>query len=206
MNFAELTGKIQKIPQKTRAIGFFVFLGLLVVLFIWQVHIPKNTQIKDLEKVVAGLNAEIQKNEEKIRKLDELKAEVVSLRERLRLLTAQLPPETEVSGLLRQIQELVTRSGLTLRYWRPEKKRAHSSGLYNEIPMTMELSGGYHNLAMFFDRVSKMTRIVNMMNVRMGSAKLVGTGSVEIAVNCTGMTFSAVEKKDEPAPAGKKPQ
>jgi type IV pilus assembly protein PilO len=201
-----VVAQIQKIPSKTRMLGFFGFLGVLVILFIWQVHIPKNTQIKQLEKDIAGIQVTIKANDEKIRKLDELKAEVKSLEQKLQLLTAQLPPETEVSGLLRQIQNLVSQSGLSLKLWRPDKRRAHPSGLYEEIPINTELTGGYHDVALFFDRVSKLTRIVNMLNLRMGSATMNKAGNMEIKINCTAMTFAAVEKKPDVAagPATKK--
>jgi type IV pilus assembly protein PilO len=201
-----IVAQIQKIPSKTRMLGFFGFLGVLVILFIWQVHIPKNTQIKQLEKDIAGIQVTIKANDEKIRKLDELKAEVKSLEQKLQLLTAQLPPETEVSGLLRQIQNLVSQSGLSLKVWRPDKRKAHPSGLYEEIPINTELTGGYHDVALFFDRVSKLTRIVNMLNLRMGSATMNKAGNMEIKVNCTAMTFAAVEKKPDVAagPATKK--
>jgi type IV pilus assembly protein PilO len=202
----KIAAQIQKIPSKTRVLGFFGFLGVLVILFIWQVHIPKNTQIKLLEKDIAGIQATIKANDEKIRKLDELKAEVKSLEQKLQLLTEQLPPGTEVSGLLRQIQNLVSQSGLSLKLWRPDKRRVHPSGLYEEIPISMELTGGYHDVALFFDRVSKLTRIVNMLNLRMASATMNKSGSMEIKVNCTAMTFAAVEKKPDVAagPATKK--
>jgi type IV pilus assembly protein PilO len=201
-----VVAQIQKIPSKTRVLGFFGFLGVLVILFIWQVHIPKNTQIKQLEKDIAGIQVTIKANDEKIRKLDELKAEVKSLEQKLQLLTAQLPPETEVSGLLRQIQNLVSQSGLSLKLWRPDKRKAHPSGLYEEIPINTELTGGYHDVALFFDRVSKLTRIVNMLNLRMGSATMNKAGNMEIKINCTAMTFAAVEKKPDVAagPATKK--
>jgi type IV pilus assembly protein PilO len=202
----KISAQIQKIPSKTRVVGFFGFLGVLVILFIWQVHIPKKTQIKELEKDIAGIQVTIKANDEKIRKLDELKVEVKSLEQKLQLLTAQLPPETEVSGLLRQIQNLVSQSGLSLKLWRPDKRRAHPSGLYEEIPINMDLAGGYHDVGMFFDRVSKLTRIVNMLNLRMGSATMSKTGNMEIKISCTAMTFAAVEKKPDVAagPATKK--
>ena len=202
----KIAALVQKIPSKTRVVGFFGFLGVLVVLFIWQVHIPKKTQIKQLENDVAAIQTKIRENDEKIRKLDELKAEVKSLEQKLQLLTAQLPPETEVSGLLRQIQNLVSQSGLSLKLWRPDKRRAHPSGLYEEIPINMDLTGGYNDVALFFDRVSKLTRIVNMLNLRMGSATISKTGTMEIKINCTAMTFAAVEKKPDVAagPATKK--
>jgi len=202
----KISAQIQKIPSKTRVVGFFGFLGALVIIFIWQVHIPKNTQIKELEKAIAGIQVTIKANDEKIRKLDELRIEVKSLEEKLQLLTAQLPPETEVSGLLRQIQNLVSQSGLSLKLWRPDKRRDHPSGLYVEIPINMDLSGGYHDVAMFFDRVSKLTRIVNMLNLKMSSAEMSKTGNMEIKISCTAMTFAAVEKKPDVAagPATKK--
>ncbi len=204
MGFAD---KIQKIPSKTRVMGFLGLVGLIIILFIWQVHIPKKTEIKSLEDQIQKLTAEIRANDEKIKKLDELRAEVKALQAQLKLLTEQLPPETEVSGLLRQIQSLVTQSGLTLKVWKPEKRKTHSSGLYEEIPISLELSGGYHNVGVFFDRVSKLTRIVNMLNLKMGSAKLEKSGVFNIKINCTAMTFAAVEKKVETkAPAAKKQQ
>jgi len=194
---ASIIDKIQKVPTKNRAIAFFALVGVLVVLFIWQVHIPKNTLIKDLEKGISDLQAKINENDDKIRKLDELKAEVVSLHERLKTLTLQLPPESEVSGLLRQIQTLVNQSGLSLKLWKPDRRRAHPSGLYEEIPINLVLTGGYHNTAVFLDRVSKLTRIVNVLNLRMGGAKQGKSGDIDLSINCTAMTFAAVEKKLE---------
>ena len=195
----KIAALLQKIPSKTRVVGFFGFLGVLVVLFIWQVHIPKKTQIKQLENDVSAIQTKIRENDAKIRKLDELKVEVKSLEQKLQQLTAQLPPETEVSGLLRQIQNLVSQSGLSLKLWRPDKRSAHPSGLYEEIPINMELTGGYHDVALFFDRVSKLTRIVNMLNLRMGSATMSKAGNMEIKISCTAMTFAAVEKKPDVA-------
>jgi type IV pilus assembly protein PilO len=187
--------KLQKIPTKTRAIAFFAIIGVVVALFIWQVHIPKTTEIRNLEADIAQQQAKIRENNEKIKKLDQLRAEVKSLQERLKVLTEQLPPESEVSGLLRQIQGLVNKAGLSLKLWRPDQRRAHASGMYEEIPISLKLTGGYHNVAMFFDSVSKLTRIVNMLNVKMDQPKLGRSGTMEINIDCTAMTFAAVEKK-----------
>jgi type IV pilus assembly protein PilO len=191
--------KLQKIPTKTRAIAFFTIIGAAVVLFIWQVHIPKTNEIRILESDIAQQQAKIRENDAKIKKLDQLRAEVKSLQERLKILTEQLPPESEVSGLLRQIQGLVNKAGLSLKLWRPDKRRAHSSGMYEEIPITLKLTGGYHNVALFFDSVSKLTRIVNMLNVKMDSPKVGRSGTMEINIDCTAMTFAAVEKKVDTA-------
>ncbi|MDA8422544.1 MAG: type 4a pilus biogenesis protein PilO [Nitrospiraceae bacterium] len=162
------------------------------------------TQITTLETSLAETQTKIRENDNKIRKLDELRSEVKSLEQRLVVLTAQLPPESEVSGLLRQIQNLVNQSGLVLKLWKPDKRRTHSSGLYEEIPITLVLTGGYHNTASFFDRVGKLTRIVNILNIKMGNAKMAANGSMVIEINCQAMTFAAVEKKVDAGQATKK--
>jgi type IV pilus assembly protein PilO len=198
---ASYLDKLHKIPPKTRLIAFIVIIVLLVSAYIIQFQIPMKTQITDLEKTLSGLQAKIQNNDNKIRKLDDLRAEVKTLQQRLIILTQQLPPESEVSGLLRQIQNLVNQSGLVLKHWKPEKRRTHPSSLYEEIPITLALTGSYHHTATFFDRVGKLTRIVNILNIKMGGAKMEPDGTMNIDINCTAMTFSAVEKKVE---AGKK--
>ena len=196
---ASLVDKIQKIPTRTRAIGFGAFIAILLIAYIFQFQIPMNTRIKQLETALAGLQDKIRENDNKIKKLDNLRAEVRSLEGRLVTLTEQLPPESEVSDLLRQIQNLVNRSGLTLKTWKPSGRRMHASGLYEEIPIAITLTGGYHQTALLFDRVGKLTRIVNILNIKMGSMKMGKDDSPEITITCTAMTFSAVEKKVDAA-------
>ncbi|HYA85537.1 MAG TPA: type 4a pilus biogenesis protein PilO [Nitrospirota bacterium] len=200
---ASYLDKLQKIPPKTRLIAFIAIIVLLVIAYIIQFQIPMKTQITDLEKTLSDLNSKIHENDGKIKKLDELKIEVKMLQQRLLVLTQQLPPESEVTGLLRQIQNLVNQSGLVLRLWRPDRRRLHPSGLYEEIPITLALTGGYHNTATFFDRVGKLTRIVNILNIRMGGAKMTVSGSMDINIDCMAMTFSAVEKKVDAAQTNK---
>jgi type IV pilus assembly protein PilO len=196
---ASLVDKIQKIPTKTRAIGFGVFIAILVIAYIFQFQIPMNTRIKQLETTLTGLRDNIRENENMIKKLDDLRAEVKLLQGRLVTLTEQLPPESEVSDLLRQIQSLVNQSGLALKSWKPSARKMHASGLYEEIPIAITLSGGYHHTAQLFDRVGKLTRIVNILNIKMGNMKMSNDGSPEVTITCTAMTFSAVEKKVDAA-------
>jgi type IV pilus assembly protein PilO len=192
--------KLQKIPTRTRAYAFGGILVAAVVIFIWLVHIPKTSEIAKLDQEIAQLKAKIAENDAKIAKLDQLRAEVKSLEAQLKALTEKLPPESEVSGLLRQIQGLVNKAGLTLKLWKPDKRKPHSSGLYEEIPISLELVGGYHNVALFFDSVSKLPRIVNMLNVKMDQAKPGAGGAMDIAIKVTAMTFAAVEQKPQPSP------
>jgi Tfp pilus assembly protein PilO len=194
---AAFIDKIQKIPTKYRVIGFVVLIFILLSGYIMQYQIPMQTKIDQLKASLSALNTQIQSNDAMILKLDDLRAEVNVLQGQLVILTQQLPPESEVSDLLRQIQNLVNQSGLSFKVWKPSGKRTHESGLYEEISIAMTLTGGYHNTAMLFDRIGKLTRIVNILNIKMGSMKMGRDGSPKITIGCTAMTFAAVEKKGD---------
>ena len=188
---------LQKIPVKTRIIAFAVIIALFLGLFVYFIHIPMNTEVKGLEKAIAEKKATIAQNEERIQRLDELKARVQTLQEQLRLAKEKLPPETEVSGLLRQIQNEVNKAGMTLMLWKPDKRKSDPSGLYDEIPINVALTGGYHNFGVFLDRVAKLPRIVNIQNINMVGVKKDASGSINIGIKCTAVTFAATEKKVE---------
>lgn len=173
---------------------------MLVGLFVYFKYIPLNTEIKKNEIVLKETEATIRRNDERIMKLAELEQEVVTLNAKLKVLSEQLPLETEVSTLLGEIQGLVNKSGLTLKLWKPEKRRTHASGLYEEIPISVDLIGGYHNVGAFLDSIGKVKRIVNILNIKMGQPKANPDGAMQIAISCTAMTFAAAEKKVETAP------
>lgn len=192
-----LKDSLQRMPVKTRVTVFGVLILFFLGLFVYFFHIPMTTEIKGLEKTIAEQKAIMAQNDERIKRLDELKAKVKKLREQLQVLKEKLPPEKEVSDLLRQIQGEVNKSGLTLKLWKPDQRKASPSGLYDEIPISVALIGGYHNFGVFLDRVAKMPRIVNIQNIKMEGAKKDTSGSVNINITCTAVTFAATEKKVE---------
>ena len=82
-------------------------------------------------------------------------------------------------------------------------KKEDPSGLYAEIPVDVEVGGGYHTIALFFDSVSKLPRIVNINNIKMGTPK-VEKGRLVIHTAFVATAFAASEAK--PAEDKKKPQ
>src|SRR6266496_576308 len=94
------------------------------------------------------------------RKLPEFRAQVGDLEARLNNLKAVLPEEKDAADLLRRMQTVATQSNLTIKSFKPAP--TVTKQLHAEWPINLELDGTYHNLALFFDRVSKFTRIVNI--------------------------------------------
>lgn len=156
---------------------------------------PKSEEIKTLENKISAQENEIAKSQSKAEKLSELTAENEKLKKRLNELKEQLPEEKEVSSLLKQVSDLCIKSGLQISLWKPEQKRAHSSGIVYEIPVKIELTGSYHNLGYFFSSLTKLNRIVNLSDIKLGNAKP-EKGNAILRVSFTATTFSAIPEEE----------
>lgn len=159
------------LPNYQKAVLVAVPVIMLLAAFVWFVYMPKNAQIVAIEQQIAQINNEINVNEAKARRLDELKRENAALDKQLTLLKEQLPPESEVATLLKQVSDLGIKTGLDFKLWKPADRRPGSSGLYTEIPVEVEVAGGYHALGAFFDRIGKLSRIVNVSGLKMSNVK-----------------------------------
>jgi type IV pilus assembly protein PilO len=60
---------------------------------------------------------------------------------------------------------------------------------YAEIPVAMNVKGGYHDLALFFDKVARLSRIVNINNISMSRAGK----TLDLNASCTAVTYKFVE-------------
>ena len=194
---------IKNLPpyQKMLVLGLIII--LIVAMFFWFFYLPKNNQIVGLRNDIAKLEGEIGINRAKVEKLEQLKKENAELERQLAEKKEQLPLEAEVASLLKQVSDLGLRVGLDFKLWRPAAKKEDPSGLYTEIPVDVEIGGGYHTTALFFDNVSKLSRIVNIKNIKMGNAH-VDKGRLVIQTGFVAMAFTASEPK--PAEEKKKPQ
>jgi type IV pilus assembly protein PilO len=163
---------LKALPTYQKALMAAIVLIAILGTFVWFVYIPKNAEIAALEQQIAQINNEIAVNQAKARRLEELKRENTELARQLALLKEQLPAESEVASLLKQVSDLGTKTGLDFKLWKPTDRRPSPSGLYTEIPVEVEVAGGYHAVAAFFDRIGKLSRIVNVSSLKMSNVKL----------------------------------
>jgi type IV pilus assembly protein PilO len=131
-----------------------------------------------------GLQADIRKGQAIEAKLPEFEREIENLQTKLNDLLTILPTEPETGELLKWVKNLTDQSNLELKQFNPQQ--LHPVEFYKEFPIQMQIEGDYHDLGVFFDRISKYSRIINVSNVVI-SAKSQGKGS--IASNFTATTF-----------------
>jgi type IV pilus assembly protein PilO len=183
-------------------IGAFVLLAVSGCgAFWWYIESPARADVAARQTQLTALKADITKGLATAKKLPEFRNQVAELEGRLANLKAVLPEEKDAADLLNRMQTVAAQSNLTIKSFKPGT--TVTKQLHAEWPITLELDGTYHNLAIFFDRVGKFTRIVNVsgLNVK-GKAQPSPTST--ITASCVATTFVLLEK---PAPGkpGAKP-
>ena len=174
-----------------------VFLVLSVALFLVFRFFYVGPQLEAQAQKQTELQqkrAEVAQAERDAIELAAFQTEVDDLNNRLEALSAVLPEQQEVAGLLRRLQTFAVQSNLTLRAFRPQA--AVTQEMHSEWPIQLQLDGTYHNLGSFFDRVSKFSRIINISNVVI-RAKEPAELNLTITAECTATTFVLL---NQPAP------
>jgi len=190
-----------KIPSYVKIILAVIPAVVIIVVALFVFIFPKNKEIKDLETKILAQESEIAKSQSKAEKLPELIAINEDLKNKLNELKKQLPDEKEVTSLLKQVSDFAINSGLKVDLWKPAQKKIHASGIVYEIPVQVELTGSYHNLGQFFSNITKLTRIVNISNLRLSEQEMLGRTAL-LKIVFTATTFSAVPEEE----IGKQPE
>jgi Tfp pilus assembly protein PilO len=118
---------------------------------------------EDAEKSAAqraNLETSVLNAKAQVANLDKIKKEREALEVQLKALTKRLPGERESAEVLRGIESLAGKSGLTLAAVRRRSPRTQE--LYSELPMEVGVGGGYHELVRFADQLSQLDRLVTL--------------------------------------------
>jgi len=119
-------------------------------------------------------------------KLPEFEKEIANLQKKLEDLLQILPTEPETGELLKWVKNLTDQSNLDLQRFDPGALRPVE--FYREFPINMDVVGDYHDLGVFFDRISKYSRIINVDNVQI-AANASGKGSIHSTFTATTFVY-----------------
>jgi type IV pilus assembly protein PilO len=192
------------LPLWQRVAAILIVPIIIVVLYYQFKEVPLQDDLARLRAEIGKIDAEINTNRTKVKNLDELKRATVELEKLLAKNKELLPPEEEATNLLKQLSDLGTRIGLDFKVWKQNPRVEDPSRLFVKLPVDVEMNGGYHTLALFFDRISKLPRIINVAKIKMGSAKVDrGRMSIQTTFQLTAFASSSSMSAPpvEPAPA-----
>jgi len=192
--------KISKLKMVHRVLIFAGSVVLLLSLFIYLVYMPKTGEITKIESEKDRLDREISLAKRRAKNFEKLEADLTTAEGELTSALTLLPTTSEIPKLLKSITKLGNDSNLEFLLFSPEKQV--SKEFYVEIPVSMEVRGSYHNVATFFDKVGKLDRIVNVVNVVMIPLEQYST---YLKTTCKAVTYRFKEvKKAKDVPKKKK--
>ena len=158
---------------------------------------PQQAEFDRIKAERQKAEAEVQALLEKKQQLDKIEAELASLTQTLKELEVIIPLRKEVDVILRRVQQMAFDSRLDLVRFTPRGEINRE--FYSEWPIPMEVRGSYHNLASFFDRLSKFARIFNIENFTI-KALSNQTDEQTISSTFTAKTYMFLEEgAEEPA-------
>lgn len=146
--------------------------GFLTIVFIIIIaaglYFDTRDQLDQLKKVEASeskLKAEFTKKADQAAKLDLYKDQLAEMQASFQAILRQLPEKTDVESLLVDVSQTGLANGLEIKKFKPSAEE--KKGFYAELPISLEVSGEYHDLASFISGVAALPRIVTMHDIKL---------------------------------------
>jgi type IV pilus assembly protein PilO len=162
---------------------------------------------EDAAKNLMSKNSELKELRPYQGKLAELNASIDALKQQLELQQRIVPEEKEVESFIKLLQAEASHSNIEIR--RYEAKPVETKEYYSEAPFAIDIDGPYYAVLDFFQRVSKMERIINISDLKMASVtKPSGAGvkhtyhyepNESVVASCVATTFYSHASTPPPA-------
>ena len=166
---AFLDGKVAGLDQNIKMAVMAAVVIVPLLGFYFLSYQPQQTQMTQLEGQKVGLLQAIRRVETTAANIGQHRAEMAEAQLMFEKASGLLPQEQEIPALLTSISDLGSNSGLDVLSFKPGSERRKE--FYAEIPVSIALEGPYHNIGVFLDRVSKMSRIVSVSSLGISSPK-----------------------------------
>jgi type IV pilus assembly protein PilO len=211
---------LKKLSPKVKILITCLVCFLLIYFFYMFFLEDALTKKMAFQTKLAELQQQVAEKEKTVAQLGRYIQEVNSLKESFALALQKLPNEREIAGLLSSVVLSGKEAGVDFLLFEPkppEKKApevkpgtpqppavkpAAAKGqppapekFYDDIPIKVQLTGGFHNTVSFFEKVARLPRIVNIEDIIMGDAQEVKVRGRIVKTSCTVKTYMFVDKK-----------
>ena len=177
----------KKAGKIKRTHRILIFIGTIILFggaFYALDYMPKAEEIANAEANVERLEQQLRTVKIRARSLQKFRDEYAKIQERFHEALKLLPDKREIPNLLKSISQQGLDAKLEFRLFSPQPEKPKD--FYMEIPVSMEVRGEYINVIDFFDRIGRMDRIVNVLNINMKPDKPLSTS---LLTRCTAITY-----------------
>jgi type IV pilus assembly protein PilO len=188
---------IDKIGKLSKLYRMLISLGIILLFagpLVYFSYLPKMNKIEELNNQIVELDNKLIRLKNKARQLKSFEKKLAEAEDEFKVVRRALPEKQEIPNLLASISQSGRDAGLEFILFQPRSEVAKD--FYAEIPVNIQVTGNFHNLATFFDKISRLPRIVNVDQVTITTDKDAkdGTG---LSTKCTAVTYRFIEKKDK---------
>ncbi len=190
--------KLAKVGTPVKLLGGFAGLGLIALVYYFfffadlssavQAAQDRNQQLKQ-EEIAAAQAYKAYVDD--ATKLEEKKA-------RARDLNKMLPETSEMASFLQAVNQQAEIAGLKVKSVIPVDEQ--NLQFYARVPVRLEVTGKFHQLAKFFAGVGRLDRIINVENIEMGNPVKGDNEETTLQAKCLTTTFHALAKPATPPP------
>lgn len=138
----------------------FLLLGYFYYSYFYKDALEKKCKLAER---LSSLQQEIAEKQIVVKQIEKYRKELAVLEESLREALTRLPEQKEIPGLLNSVSESGREEALEFLLFEPADPV--SRDFYVEIPIKIEVSGNYHSVVLFFEKVAKLHRIMNITDI-----------------------------------------
>lgn len=184
-------------------LNYIILIIFLCGAFYFLYFRPKSAELKNLRAQREKIEAELVDLRAKKHQLDQIELEIATMTQTLKELEAIIPLKKEIDVILRKIQEIAFDSKLNILRFAPQGEVFKE--FYSEWPIPIEISGNFHNLGLFFDRLRTFARlfIIDKFSIKALSNQ---TDDLTITSSFTAKTYMFVEEAASETAAKPKPK
>ena len=206
MNLEEIINRLSKVSQPQRFALYGSTFVIVLVLYVFLMLFPTQESMESIQSKIRQHTEKLEETDNKVSTLDGLQVEIAELKVLLEESMEQLPKGEEIADLLKQISDNGRSSGLEIRKFERKKENVNSEyDLVAEVPIELSVQGSFHRIAMFFDQISQMNRIVHVKNIEISIEEdIAGADVVNLLVEGDIVAFrlltpDEIKKKEEAA-------
>ena len=178
-------------------VGLVLGVATFVVMQIY-VFKPIEIDITRLEETIDDLEREIEKGRAAKADLPRLEEDIRNYEVELERLRRILPTRRETDNLIKRLKQLNEQGRFDLTRFTPGE--FEDRGFYLEWPIRVGLDGTYHELGIFFDRLSRFSRIINVNDLTITPLRRSNSGNATIHAEFVQRTFIYKEETPETQP------
>lgn len=169
-----------------------VLCALLGVAYYVLLHTDVAARIDREKRTTGELEAELSRQRQSQASYFADRDELAMRQQKQRELNKVLPTETEAATFLSALQAVSNISGIDLKAWTPLEEVPQT--FFAKVPMRLQITGRFHQIAKFIYEVGKQDRIINMENLELSEPKIEGE-DVILKASCLATTFHLIVKK-----------